>query len=145
MADSVRYNDRLISSIVEYDADLLHNIINEAPIIHVSFNAPTKDNPQFPTILAMLGAIATYPGDEDAHIYLHVSSVARLFRLTSGGDIPLCVAGTLFDGYVLALAPFHNSCIYRSAVAFGHGSIVEDPEEVQFALRLITNNANPNR
>jgi len=53
--------------------------------------------------------------------------------------------GTLLDGYVLALAPFHNSCNYRSAVVFGYGSVVTDPEEVQFALRLITNNVNPNR
>jgi nitroimidazol reductase NimA-like FMN-containing flavoprotein (pyridoxamine 5'-phosphate oxidase superfamily) len=93
----------------------------------------------------MLGAIATFPSDDEAHIYLHGSSVARLFRLTNNSEIPLCIAGTILDGYVLALAPFHNSCNYRSAVVFGHGSVVTDDEEIIFALRAITNKANPDR
>jgi nitroimidazol reductase NimA-like FMN-containing flavoprotein (pyridoxamine 5'-phosphate oxidase superfamily) len=94
----------------------------------------------------MLGAIGTHSSDSEAHVYLHGSSVARLFRLSAGAsEIPLCVAGTLLDGYVLALAPFHNSCNYRSAVVFGHGSVVSDEDEVQYALRLITNNSIPDR
>lgn len=94
----------------------------------------------------MLGAVATYPSDSEASLYLHGSSVARLFRLTNGGgELPLSVCGTFVDGYVLALAPFHNSCNYRSAVVFGYGSVVEDEDEVQFALRLITNNSIPER
>ncbi|KAI5361906.1 putative FMN-binding split barrel [Septoria linicola] len=130
----------------QYDADLVHGILNQVQILHVSFNAPAKSGgPQFPTILPMLGAVATYPPDEEPSLYLHGSSVARLFRLTNGSETPLCVCGTLVDGYVLALAPFHNSCNYRSAVAYGFGTIVEDPEEVQFALRLITNNSIPDR
>jgi hypothetical protein len=45
----------------------------------------------------MLGAIATYATDEDAHVYLHGSSVARLFRLTRGTEIPLCICGTILE------------------------------------------------
>lgn len=93
----------------------------------------------------MLGSIDTFSGDEEPHLYLHGSSVARLFRLTEGNEIAVTVAATLLDGFVLALAPFHNSCNFRSAVVFGYGSIVEDPEEVQFALRSITNKAIPDR
>lgn len=93
----------------------------------------------------MLGSIGTYTNGEDAHVYLHGSSVARLFRITSNAEIPLCVAGTLLDGYVLALAPFHNSCNYRSAVVFGYGSVVTDADEVQYALKLITNSSIPKR
>lgn len=93
----------------------------------------------------MLGCIDTFPGDEDAHIYLHGSSVARLARLTEGTEIPLSIAATLLDGYVLSLSPFHNSCNYRSAVVFGYGSVATDEEEVLFALRSITNNAIPER
>lgn len=129
----------------EYDQDLVHSIINETPILHVSFNAPLKEGPSFPTVLPMLGAIGTFAGDDEASVYLHGSSVARLFKLTSNGEIPLCVCGTRFDGYVLALAPFHNSCNYRSAVVFGYGNLVEDEDEIQFALRLITNNTMPQR
>ena len=130
-----------------YDADLVHSIINETPILHVSFNAPPKNSnePQFPTILPMLGAIDTYAKDEEPSIYLHGSSVARLFRLTANAEVPLCVCATILDGYVLALAPFHNSCNYRSAVCFGHGHVVTDPDEVSYALRLITNNSIPQR
>lgn len=114
--------------------------------MHVSFNAPLKEPPQFPTVLPMLGGIGTYgDDDEEAHIYLHGSSVARLFKLTSRGELPLCVCATLFDGWVLALAPFHNSCNYRSAVVFGYGTLVTDPEEIMYALKLITNNGIPDR
>lgn len=93
----------------------------------------------------MLGATGSYPEESDSCVYLHGSSAARLFRITSNAEIPMCVAGTLLDGYVLALSPFHNSCNYRSAVVFGHGSAVSDPDEVQYALKLITNNAIPKR
>nr|POF22276.1 hypothetical protein CFP56_36361 [Quercus suber] len=98
----------------------------------------------------MLGCVTSPPSStasEDAEqvIYLHGSSVTRLFKLTAGGEIPLTVAGTHIDGYVLALAPFHNSCNYRSAVAFGYASLVSDTEEVSYALRSITNNSIPER
>ncbi|EMC94071.1 hypothetical protein BAUCODRAFT_124804 [Baudoinia panamericana UAMH 10762] len=130
----------------EYNAELVHGIINETPILHVSFNAPSKqDGPHFPTILPMLGAIGQYDHDEEPHIYLHGSSVARLFRLTANDEIPLCVCGSILDGYVLALAPFHNSCNYRSAVCFGHGSVITDADEITYALKLITNNSIPER
>ncbi|KAK3676891.1 hypothetical protein LTR78_003095 [Recurvomyces mirabilis] len=131
-----------------YDTGLVHNIVNTCSILHVSFNAPAIHNePQFPTILPMLGAIARYSTDDIASLYLHGSSVARLFKLTEGGtqELPMCVAATHIDGYVLALAPFHNSCNYRSAVCFGHGSLVTSPEEILFALELITNNSVPER
>lgn len=128
-----------------HEQQLVHNIINDTPILHVSFNAPLKDGPQFPTVLPMLGAMGTYGSDEESAVYLHGSSVARLFRLTVGNEIPLCICGTILDGYVLSLTPFHNSCNYRSAVVFGYGSMVEDPQEVQYALKLITNNAIPGR
>jgi nitroimidazol reductase NimA-like FMN-containing flavoprotein (pyridoxamine 5'-phosphate oxidase superfamily) len=128
-----------------YDTEFIHGIVNECPILHVSFNAPPKDGPQFPTILPMLGTIATYADDEQAHVYVHGSNVARLFKLTTGGEMPICVAATILDGYVLSLAPFHNSCNYRCAVLFGYGSVVEDPKEVLWAMRLITNESVPHR
>lgn len=93
----------------------------------------------------MLGAMGQYEGDEEPSVYLHGSSVARLMRLTSGTEIALCVCGTILDGYVMALAPFHNSCNYRSAVIFGYGQIVDDEAEVMYGLKLITNNTMPER
>lgn len=93
----------------------------------------------------MLGAIGQHGSDEEEHVYLHGSSVARLFKLTDGNEVPLCVCATILDGYVMALAPFHNSCNYRAAVLFGYGSVVTDEDEVLYALKLITNNTMPDR
>ncbi|TKA22796.1 hypothetical protein B0A50_07898 [Salinomyces thailandicus] len=131
----------------KYDAAQVHAIVNATPILHVSFNSPPKgpSEPQFPTILPMLGNIGQYEKDDHPSLYLHGSSVARLFSMTSHGSLPLCVCATLFDGYVLSLTPFHNSCNYRSAVCFGQAALVQDPEEVTFALHLITNSSIPAR
>jgi nitroimidazol reductase NimA-like FMN-containing flavoprotein (pyridoxamine 5'-phosphate oxidase superfamily) len=93
----------------------------------------------------MLGVVSTYNDEEHPSVYLHGSGVARLFRITANDEVPLTVCGSLLDGYVLALAPFHNSCNYRSAVVFGYGSVVTNDDEINFALRAIVNNSNPNR
>jgi uncharacterized protein len=66
-------------------------------------------------------------------------------KLTAGNEVALCACATILDGYVMALAPFHNSCNYRAAVVFGYGSVVEDEEEVLYGLKLITNNTMPQR
>ena len=49
------------------------------------------------------------------------------------------------DGLVLALAPFHNSCNYRSAVVYGHASLVTSESERLFAMERITDNLLPTR
>ncbi|CAD0112872.1 unnamed protein product [Aureobasidium uvarum] len=123
---------------VTYDKDAVRNIVDAAPILHVSFNAPpTEDTePQFPTILPMLGTTA-----DDGHtIYLHGSSAARLLRLGAGqeAELPVCIAATILDGYVLALTPFNHSCNYRSAVVFGYATKVVDADEMMLALKIIT-------
>ena len=93
----------------------------------------------------MLGCTGQFSPNENPSIYIHGSSVARLTRLTAEGALPVCVSATFVDGYVLSLTPFHNSGNYRSAICFGHATLVQDPEEVLYALRLITNNAIPDR
>ncbi|CAD0093410.1 unnamed protein product [Aureobasidium vineae] len=124
---------------VTHDKDAVRSIVDAAPILHVSFNAPPTEGtePQFPTILPMLGTTA-----DDGHtIYLHGSSAARLFRLGTGQDsgLPVCIAATILDGYVLALTPFNHSCNYRSAVVFGYATKVVDADEMMLAMKLITN------
>lgn len=49
------------------------------------------------------------------------------------------------DGLVLSLAPFHNSCNYRSAVAYGHATLVTDEAERLYAMHKITDNMLPER
>ncbi|KAI5247193.1 hypothetical protein E4T43_02268 [Aureobasidium subglaciale] len=130
---------------VTYDKDAVRSIVEAAPILHVSFNTPRSQDAglQFPVILPMLGAIDQDPAaDDDQIIYLHGSSAARLFRLGAGDDeygLPVCIAATLLDGYVLALTPFNHSCNYRSAVVFGCATKVTDSDEMMHAMELITN------
>ena len=104
----------------------------------------------------MFGALGSYeyqdtPLDSGPlDLYLHGSSAARLMRLcdpaknaaAADGEepgIPLAVAATHIDGFVLALSAFHSSANYRSAVVHGYGSVVTDPDERLYAMGLITN------
>ena len=137
-----------------YDYATIHGIVNTAPILHVAFQ-PTDpaDNP-FPTILPMIGAMASYanptaaPGAGPLDLYLHGSATARMVQMAdrAGGEgVPVCVAATHVDGYVLALAPFHNSYNYRSTVLHGHLTAVADAAERTWALERITDLVVPGR
>ena len=106
----------------------------------------------------MLGALGSYSSPDTPldsgplDLYLHGSSVGRLMKLSDSsknpdlagddeeGGIPLAVAATHIDGFVLALSAFHSSTNYRSAVVHGYGSLVNDPKERLYAMGLITNN-----
>jgi len=59
--------------------------------------------------------------------------------------LPLTVAATHLDGLVLALTPNSHSYNYRSAVLFGHATLVTDPAEKLYAMELITNSVVPQR
>lgn len=64
---------------------------------------------------------------------------------TSEDGLPICIAATLLDGLVLALTPNHHSMNYRSAVLHGYATLVTDPDEVLWAMELITNRMIPKR
>ena len=59
--------------------------------------------------------------------------------------LPLCVAATKVDGFVLTLTPNSHNYNYRSAVLQGHAAIVEDVDEKIWAMKLITNSVVPER
>ncbi|KAI4094919.1 MAG: hypothetical protein LQ344_001964 [Seirophora lacunosa] len=139
----------------KYDYQTVNTIVDETPILHVSF-APSRtdddDSPPFPVILPMVGCTSSYPDpalpdkSDSRILYLHGSATSRLIRLaptsndsdTPNSGIPVCVAATQLDGIVLALTPHHHSCNYRSAVVFGHAHLVTDPAERLHALQLVT-------
>jgi len=155
----------------KYDFGTIHQIVDDTPVLHVSF-PPSGDDP-FPAVLPMLGCTGlfdpsekakeiassptpgSFPEDEDARtediasgprsIYLHGSSTARLFKTPSEDRIPVCVAATTMQGVVLALAPFHNSCNYASAVVHGYATVVTSDAERLYALTRITDNLVPKR
>lgn len=104
----------------------------------------------------MIGQMGLYPGDadsgsEDWNCYLHGYVSSRLMKL--GADsvergeegLPLCVAATKVDGFVLTLTPNSHNYNYRSAVLQGHATIVDDVDEKIWAMRLITNSVVPDR
>ncbi|KAF2030631.1 5-nitroimidazole antibiotic resistance protein [Setomelanomma holmii] len=143
-----------------YDYATIHSIVNQCPVLHVSFTDP--EHP-FPVVLPMLGCTGNF-GDQDAgtspltcptdantieqDVYIHGYVSGRIFRSgknAEGDGLPITIAATFLDGLVLSLTPFHNSCNYRSAVVYGYASLVEDRAEALYAMKKITDNLLPER
>ena len=69
----------------------------------------------------------------------------NLARANEGAGLPVSIAATKVDGVVLSLTPNSHSYNYRSAVLFGHASLVMEDEEKLWAMELITNSVVPGR
>jgi nitroimidazol reductase NimA-like FMN-containing flavoprotein (pyridoxamine 5'-phosphate oxidase superfamily) len=104
-------------------------------------------------MIGVMGSYA-YPSSslsEPQDCYLHGYVSSRIMRLashpteSSPEGIPICIAATKVDGLVLSLTPNSHSYNYRSAILHGHASIVTDPQEKVFAMRLVTNSVVPTR
>ncbi|KAF4780725.1 flavin-nucleotide-binding protein [Colletotrichum scovillei] len=153
-----RYSPR-----ASYALRTIHTIINTSPILHVSFNDPQSP---FPTILPMLGQMGSFsrPSADEGDVldlYLHGYVSSRLVNIsrqpsdassTSSpssppppSGLPVCIAASHLDGLVLALTPNAHSYNYRSAVLFGHATLVSDPAERLYAMQLITDGVVPGR
>ena len=109
-----------------YDRETIYKILDEGYVCHVGFAA---DGQPFviPTLFARVG---------DA-IYFHGSAASRMLRNVSDG-IAVCLTVTLTDGFVLARSVFNHSMNYRSVVALGKATPVEQPEEKLEALHAFT-------
>jgi uncharacterized protein len=109
-----------------YDREVIYKILDEGFVCHVGFSA---ENQPFviPTMFARVGD----------HIYFHGSSVSRMLRGLSKG-LPVCVTVTLLDGLVLARSVFNHSMNYRSVVALGQATLIDDPAEKRAALEAFT-------
>src|SRR5882724_5236126 len=116
-----------------YDRELIYKILDEGFVCHVGF---TADGQTFviPTMYARVG---------DA-LYFHGSAASRMLRGVSTG-LNVCITVTLADGLVLARSVFNHSMNYRSAVALGNASIVDESEEKLDALRAFTEKILPGR
>ncbi|KAI6351283.1 hypothetical protein MCOR25_010036 [Pyricularia grisea] len=151
-----RHNER-----GDYSLTTIHTIINSSRILHVSFTDPSSP---FPITLPMIGKVGSFarPSSSVADVldlYLHgyVSMrMANVARSQGGGNgdgdsgngpagVPVCVSAAHVDGLVLALSPFSSSYNYRSAVLFGHATVVTDEAEKLYAMELITNGVAPGR
>ena len=116
-----------------YDRELIYKILDEGFVCHVGF---TVDGQTFviPTMYARVG---------DA-LYFHGSAASRMLRGVSTGW-NVCITVTLADGLVLARSVFNHSMNYRSAVALGNASIVDELGEKLDALRAFTEKILPGR
>ncbi|KAH0609896.1 uncharacterized protein H6S33_012442 [Morchella sextelata] len=145
-----RYNQR-----ASYDASTIHRIVNTTSVLHVSFVVPSdpKDpsSAPLPMILPMIGQMGSfdYPSSDETDAldcYLHGYVSSRIINLARGVEgIPLCVAATKIDGFVLSLTPNSHSYNYRSAILHGTATLVIDPAEKLYAMELITNSVIPDR
>jgi uncharacterized protein len=117
----------------EYDRAAVYEILDEAFICHVGF--VVEGQPYvIPTGYARIGDT----------LYIHGSAASRMLRSLAEG-IEVCVTVTLLDGLVLARSAFHHSVNYRSVVALGKATVVEDAEEKFAALHAFTEHVIANR
>ena len=116
-----------------YDKATVYEIIDTAPICHVAF---VVDNNPF--------IIPINHARIDDEIILHGAKTGRLIKHIAAGH-PLCLTMTHVDGIVLARSAYHHSMNYRSAVVFGTGRIVEDPETKMEAFKALVEHVMPQR
>jgi len=76
-------------------------------------------------------------GRADRSLFLHGAAASRIMTHLGKG-VPVCATVTLVDGLVLARSAFHHSMNYRSVVAFGTATLVDDPRAKLAALRCIS-------
>lgn len=128
-----RHEVRRIKERAHYDRETAYAILDSAFIAHVGFCVDAQ-----PFVIPML-----YARDGDA-LLLHGSIASRLIQRVGSG-IDACVSVTLVDGLVLARSQFHHSANYRSVVAFGRASIIEDGDAKLAALSHFVDSMIPGR
>jgi uncharacterized protein len=116
-----------------YDRQEIYKILDEGMLCHVGF-AMEGQPYVIPTLYGRIG---------DA-IYFHGSAASRMLRGLSGGA-NVCVTVTLTDGIVLARSIFNHSINYRSVVALGKATLVDEPSEKMEALRAFSEKILPGR
>ena len=116
-----------------YDRETVHAILDEGLVAHVAVT--TDHGPRvIPTTFVRV----------DDTVYLHGSVANDTYRTAAGG-VPVCVVVTLLDGLVLARSAFHHSMNYRSVVAYGTASEVDDVGEKRRAFDALVERMAPGR
>jgi nitroimidazol reductase NimA-like FMN-containing flavoprotein (pyridoxamine 5'-phosphate oxidase superfamily) len=108
-----------------YDRDLVHSIIDEAIVCHVSFIYEGQPCILPTTILRI---------DED--VYLHGSPTNRMLGVLAAGA-PAAIAVTHVDAVVAGRSGFGCSVDYRSVVVFASGERVDGTEKESIVGKVI--------
>jgi uncharacterized protein len=116
-----------------FDRESINQILDEGFICHVGF-AVEGEPYVIPTGYARAGD----------RLFIHGSQASRMLR-TVGQGIDVCLTVTLIDGLVLARSAFHHSMNYRSVVAFGRATVVDEREEKIAALLALSEHMIPGR
>jgi uncharacterized protein len=116
-----------------YDRAEIYSILDEAFICHVGF----ADEGQPFVIPTMFARVAD-------DLYFHGSAASRMLRGLCAG-LPVCITVTLADGLVLARSVFNHSMNYRSVVALGQATLIDNPAEKLRALQAFTEKLLPGR
>jgi nitroimidazol reductase NimA-like FMN-containing flavoprotein (pyridoxamine 5'-phosphate oxidase superfamily) len=116
-----------------YDEETLNQVLDDGFMCHAAYlfeGSPVI----IPTAYVRQGNM----------IYIHGAAKNRMMNSILY-QAEACIAVTHLDGMVLARSAFHHSFNYRSAVIFGKPVKIEDAEEKNSVLKLITENILPNR
>ena len=116
-----------------YDRAVIYEVLDEGFVCHVGFTVDSQTY-VIPTMYARVGDF----------VYFHGSAASRMLRNLSNG-LPVCITVTLTDGLVLARSVFNHSMNYRSVVALGTASLVDDSTEKLNALHAFTEKILPGR
>jgi nitroimidazol reductase NimA-like FMN-containing flavoprotein (pyridoxamine 5'-phosphate oxidase superfamily) len=109
----------------EYDKEVIHAIMDEALVCHVSCNWNGQPMIQ-PTIHWRDGDL----------LYIHGSSKNGLFQALLAGE-EAAIAITLLDGLVFARSAFHHSVNYRSVILYGQAELIDEEFEKRRQLDLM--------
>lgn len=114
------------------DPDVRDAVLDAARVAHV---AVVEDGAPFVVPVA-------YARDGD-RVLFHGSTASRLFRALAAGA-PTCFTVTLLDALVVARSAFESSMHYRSVMALGTCTALDDDAKGP-ALRLVTEHLMPGR
>jgi nitroimidazol reductase NimA-like FMN-containing flavoprotein (pyridoxamine 5'-phosphate oxidase superfamily) len=118
-----------------YDAENVHQILDEALICHVGFIADER-----PQVLPMLFVRV------EQTVFLHSSTGAKMARTAARqAGIEIALEATVLDALVLARSAFNHSANYRSVVAHGRAQLVVDQETKEAVLEALMEKLVPGR
>jgi uncharacterized protein len=133
LGPGARTRVRRLPEKARYDAAVVFEVFDAAPFCHLAANVDG---------LAM--ALPTLHAREGDALYLHGSLANAVMRAAIAAGTA-SVTATIYEGLRLARSGFESSIAYRSVVAVGPVSLVEDEAERRRVLDLLVERVLPGR